>query len=188
MQVRLQDISNLNFGYYAKPKEKGEITYLQAKHLDEMGKLQQVDSFLEPDEKSHSHLLQHGDILLIGKGFKNSAWVYKESFGPAVASSIFFVIRPNQDKALPEYLSIIFNTPQTQNYFKTLGAGSSIPSIRKSELEVFTLHLPPLGLQQKIVGIKSLQDKDLELSHNIIAAKEKRNRAIIQQLIHNEII
>jgi len=188
MQVRLEDISNIRFGYYTKPKNKGEITYLQAKHFDESGNLiHQLDNFLGVDQKNNSHLLQNGEVLLIGKGFKNSAWVYEESFGPAVASSIFFVIRPDQNRVMPEYLSVVFNTPQTQSYFQTLGAGSSIPSIRKSELEAFPLHLPPLAIQDKIVGIKRIQDKDLELSNKIIAAKEKRFRAVIQKLINNEI-
>ncbi|SDZ47620.1 Type I restriction modification DNA specificity domain-containing protein [Rhodonellum ikkaensis] len=188
MTVRLEEISDLRFGYYTKPKEKGEIAYLQAKNFDEVGNSKQdLDNFLDPDPKNRLHLLNEGDILLIGKGNKNSAWVYKNEFGPAIASSIFFVIRPNQKKVLPEYLTIIFNTIQTQTYFQALGAGSSIPSIRKSELEAFTFILPPLALQEKIVGIKRLQNKELQLCKIIIAEKEKRNSAVINKLINEEI-
>ncbi len=186
MNVKLSDIAQLQFGLYTKPSDEGNAVYLQAKHFDDWGnQTEQIDTFIQIDQKNESHLLDDGDIILVGKGMRNFAWTYDKTFGPAIASSIFFVIKPNRTRAIPEFLTTLFNMPQTQAYFQTLGAGSSIPSIRKSELEAFTVKLPSLDLQQKAIAIKELHYKDMEISNKIITEKRKAYQAVIKNLIDN---
>lgn len=185
MKVRLGDIVHLNFGFYSKPKDNGNAGYLQVKHFDYWGnQSDKVDTFLQIDPKHETHLLEDGDILLVGKGSRNFAWTYKKIYGPAVASSIFFVIKADRSLVIPEFLTTLFNLPQTQVYFQTLGAGSSIPSIRKSELEAFTLNLPSLSLQEKAIAIKQLHYKDMELSQKILEEKQKVYQAVIKKIVY----
>ena len=185
MKVKLSDIANIQFGFYTKPTEEGNAVYLQAKHFDEAGiQSEQIDTFIQIDNKSEIHLLEDGDILLVGKGMRNFAWTYSKTYGVAIASSIFFVIKPNKNKVIPEFLTTLFNLQQTQVNFQTLGAGSSIPSIRKSELEAFTFELPSLALHQKIIAIKQLHYKDIELSKMIISEKGTVYQAVIQNIIN----
>jgi len=110
--------------------------------------------------------------------------MYTSDIGEAVASSIFFVIRPNKDEVYPEFLTTLFNTPKYQTYFQLLGAGSSITSIRKSELEAMTINLPDLEVQKKIVEIKKLHQRDLTLSKEIIKKKETRFQSVINKLLN----
>jgi len=184
-KVKLQEIAEIQFGFYAKPKEKGNVSYLQAKQFDELGNLTGIiDTFLKIDQKNESNVLNDGDVLLVSKGMRNFAWTYTKALGPAIASSIFFVIKPDTTKVLPDFLTTLFNMQQTQAYFQTLSAGSSIPSIRKSELSEFTFSLPPLPVQQKIVSIKQLHYKDIELSTKILSEKQKLYQAVINKLIN----
>ena len=183
--MKLSDIANLQFGHYTKPRDNGDVAYLQAKHFDDWGnQTNQVDTFIQSNDKQERHLLKDGDILLVGKGMRNFAWTYYKEFGAAVASSIFFVIKPDRTKVIPEFLTTLFNMPQTQVYFQTLGAGSSIPSIRKSELEAFTVKLPSLELQQKAIAIKQLHYKDMEISNKIISEKQKVYQAVLKNIIY----
>ena len=187
MKVRLSDIARLQFGVYDKPKDHGNAAYLQVKHFDEQGnQTDEVDTFLQIDQKNESHLLNDGDILLVGKGHRNFAWTYRRAFGPAMASSIFFVIKPNREKVIPDFLTTIFNMPQSQAHFQTLGAGSSIPSIRKSELEAFTIKLPSLELQEKAIAIKQLHHQDMELSRKILSEKQRIYQAVIKNIIYQK--
>lgn len=189
MKIKLGDITQLQFGLYTKPSDEGNAVYLQAKHFDDWGnQTEQIDTFIQIDQKNKSHLLENGDIILAGKGMRNFAWTYDKSFGPAVASSIFFVIKVNKLKVLPDFLTTLFNMPQTQETFQNLGAGSSIPSIRKSELEAFTIKLPPLELQQKAVAIKQLHFKDMEISKKIISEKQKVYHGVIKKIINHEVV
>jgi restriction endonuclease S subunit len=184
MKVKLSDIAQLQFGLYTKPSDEGNAFYLQAKHFDDWGnQTEQIDTFIQIHKKNESHLLEDGDIIMVGKGMRNFAWTYNKAFGPAIASSIFFVITVDRSRVIPEFLTTLINMPQTQSYFQTLAAGSSIPSIRKSELEAFTVKLPSLELQKKAIAIKQLHYKDMELSKKIISEKLKVYQAVIKNLI-----
>lgn len=187
MKIKLSDIAQLQFGFYAKPLDEGNAVYLQAKHFDDWGnQTEQIDTFIQINQKNESHLLEDGDILFVGKGMRNFAWTYNRAFGPAIASSIFFVIKADQSRVIPEFLTTLFNMPQTQAYFQTLGAGSSIPSIRKSELEALAIKLPALELQRKTIAIKELHYKDIELSKQIITEKQKVYQAVIKNIIYQD--
>ena len=91
MQVKLKEIANIQFGHYEQPSKDGSIPYLQAKHFNEFGQyIGENDTFLEEDSKITANLLQDEDILFVAKGFRFFATLYKEEFGNAIASSIFF--------------------------------------------------------------------------------------------------
>jgi restriction endonuclease S subunit len=185
MTVSLSDISKLQFGYYTKPLDSGEIMYLQAKHFDEFGnQMQNIDTWIDTDSKNIGHILEDGDVLFVGKGMRNFAWTYKSLIGQAIASSIFFVIRPDKTKVIPEYITTLFNTPKYQLMFHTMGAGSSIPSIRKSELEAINIELPSLEVQKQIVEINQLHVEDIDVSNKIIAEKKVLFQAVINKLIN----
>lgn len=184
MLVKLKEIAQIQFGYYAQPNKEGTVTYLQAKHFNDFGKLiGDNDTYLEEDEKTASNLLQTGDILFSAKGFRFFAALYKPEFGKAVASSIFFVIKPDLKKVVPGYLASVLNLPKHLLHFQQLGAGSSIPSIRKSELMDFTFNLIPVEHQHKIVALQELYIKDLELTENLIKQKQILFQTALSKII-----
>jgi len=186
MKVKLSDIAQVQFGLYSKSFKGGDVKYLQAKHFNSSGDYcDDIDTFLVKNDKNKSHILLDGDLLFAGKGFRNFIWTYSSEIGEAIASSIFFVIRPDKDKVFPGFLAALFNTSKYQAYFQTLGAGSSITSIRKSELEVLSFNLPDLEIQKKIVELKKLHQNDLLLSKEIIKQKEIRFQSIVNELIMN---
>jgi restriction endonuclease S subunit len=188
MEKVLGEVADIQFGVYEKPVESGDSIYLQVKDFDNNGQITQVPTaFLKLTDKSEKHLLKDGDIVLVAKGFRNFAWTYKDSLGKAIASSIFFVIRVNGSKILPEYLTTLFNSHSYQQLFQQLGAGSSIPSIRKSELEALKIHLPPMELQKRIVDIGELHLKDMQITARLIDEKQKCYNSIINQLITREV-
>ena len=132
MKSFLKDITNIQTGLFAKPAGIGELVYLQAKHFDEFGKLL---SGLHPDIQvegiSEKHLLKDGDVLFSAKGTKNFAAVFENHNEPSVASTSFFVIRPTDNKVLPQFLAWFLNNPTTQTLLKAQAIGTSIPSISK---------------------------------------------------------
>ncbi len=184
-EVRIEDIATVQFGLYAKPKDAGSAKYLQAKHFDDDGVLlERVDTFLDIDAKNEKHLLIDGDVLFVGKGFRNFASVYRKEMGAAIASSIFFVLRLDPSKVYPEFLVTLINSGAYQSLFQSMGAGSKITSIRKSELGAVSLMLPALELQKKIAHLRSLHLQDLHLNKQLINLKELRFQSVVQQLIN----
>lgn len=184
MQVKLKDIAQIQFGYYAQPSKNGTIAYLQAKHFNDFGQLIcDHDTFLKEDDKTKANFLQVGDVLFSAKGFRFFATLYKPEFGKAVASSIFFVIKPDPDKIVPGYLVSVLNLPKNQVHFQQSGAGSSIPSIRKSELLDFTFNLIPVEQQHKIVALQELYIKDMELTEKLIKQKQLIFQTALSKII-----
>jgi restriction endonuclease S subunit len=157
MKTSIKDIADIQFGYYAQPDDLGAIPYLQAKHFGEYGLfLNQVDSFIIGTDKVKENLLREGDILFTSKGFRVFAYMVDKNSINTIASSLFYIIRVDLHKILPQYLVSVLNTQKSIQYFKQLGAGSTIPSIRKSEVMDFSFNLIPIALQQKIVHLNEL--------------------------------
>jgi len=187
MEKVLLDIADLQFGLYEKPVESGTAIYLQVKDFDLNNQFSNEPSaFLNLNDKSSKHLLRDGDVIFVAKGFRTFAWTYKESLGPAIASSIFFVIKVDKTEILPEYLTTLFNSTAYHQIFQQLGAGSSIPSMRKSELEALKIYIPSLELQKKTVTINELHLQELQLTTQIMDEKQKYYNSIINQLISQE--
>jgi hypothetical protein len=119
MEVKLKDIATIQFGYYGQTSKNGTIPYLQAKHFNEFGQyINEDDYFLEENTKVTANLLQDDDILFVAKGFRFFATLYKQEFGNAVASSIFFILRVNKSKIIPAYLVSVMNLPKNLLYFQ----------------------------------------------------------------------
>ena len=177
-------ISDIRFGLYAQPNPTGSTAYLQVRQFSEEGRLTtQPDEYINLDKKIEPHLLKDGDVLFAGKGNRLFSWCYRLTDHPAVASSIFFVLRPKQVLVYPEYLAAILNAPQSKASFQQLGSGTNIFSIRKSELGAFEIPLPPMQLQKRIAAVALLHQQEIELSQKIIAQKQALYTAIISKLI-----
>ncbi len=186
MIAKLSEIAAIQFGYYDTPSEDGELYYLQAKHFDDSGAFTQFDeSYIPLDDKSQKHILQPGDVLLAGKGYRLFAWQYQGEPGPAVASTLFFVIAVKDfQRLLPHYLTTFLNLPKTQTYLRQLGAGTSIPSIRKNELGDLPVPIPTVATQQKVAEIAALHHQQLTLLNRLIAEKQVLTEQLINHLIH----
>jgi restriction endonuclease S subunit len=135
------------------------------------------------DKKNEGHLLMDGDILFVGKGNRLFSWCYRQSQGPAIASSIFFVLRPNSELVNSDYLATILNAPPSKVAFQQIGAGTNILSIRKSELGAFQVPLPSMQQQELVADLARLHHQELELAQKLIIKKQNLYTAIISNLI-----
>lgn len=184
MKTLIKDITKIQTGLFAKPAGIGELVYLQSKHFDEYG---QLHSVLHPDLPaegiSEKHLLKDGDVLFAAKGTKNFAAVFENHNEPSVASTSFFVIRPTDNKVLPQFLAWFLNNHTTQTLLKGQAIGTSIPSISKQVLENLEILVPEIKMQKAIVEISILRTKEKSLKQEIEALREKQ----IQQQIINAI-
>ena len=184
MKNLIKDITHIQTGLFAKPSGIGELVYLQSKHFDEYG---QIHAVLHPDliaeGVSEKHLLKEGDVLFAAKGTKNFAAVFENHQEPSVASTSFFVIRPTDKKLLPQYLDWVLNSHSTQTLLKGQAIGTSIPSISKQVLENLEITVPGIEIQQAILQITKLRNKEKSLKLEIETLREKQ----IQQQIINAI-
>ncbi|HRP89663.1 MAG TPA: restriction endonuclease subunit S [Edaphocola sp.] len=184
MKTLIKSITNIQTGLFAKPAGVGEVVYLQSKNFDEYGQLHsELHPDLVADGISEKHLLKDGDVLFAAKGTKNFAAVFENHNEPSVASTSFFVIRPTDNKVLPQFLAWFLNNPTTQTLLKGQAIGTSIPSISKQVLENLEITVPDIETQKAILQITKLRNKEKSLKQEIETLREKQ----IQQQIINAI-
>lgn len=185
MKTDLNSITSLQSGIYANPGRDGQVIYLQARHFDLDGRF---DPGFKPDlpleGKIQKHLLKPNDILFAVKGHRNFAVKYSLDIGPAVASSVFTVIRiRHPDQVIPEYLIWYLNQPQSQAYFQAQSQWSTLPSLNQKTLESLEIRLPSLTKQRSIVAFVALTQKEKALHKRLQSLRESRNQHLILQSI-----
>ncbi len=161
-------------GIYSKTYSSGEIYYLQARDFDVFGTLKaDLEPSLLVKGNTEKHYLDPGNVLIAAKGFDHFAAVFKGEYAPAVASSIFIVLRNiDQTKVLPDFLAWYINHPQTQKYLNGNAKGTSLPSINKKILSEMEIDLTPIEKQKTIMKVSQLKIKEKRLKNEIEALQE----------------
>ena len=184
MYAQIDSISDIKIGFPGQPEAGGNVPFLQLRQFNDEGNLiANADDCLKLDEKSEPHLLRDGDVLFVGKGNRLFAWCYSNNDTPTIASSSFFVLRPNTKKIHPEYLAAILNAPQTKAALLQIGGGTNIFSIRKSELGAFQIPILSMDKQKRVAALATLRQQEVQLVKELIVQKQTLYTAIISELI-----
>ena len=182
MKKSLSTLVNMQTGIYTKPQPDGQVYYIQARHFDENKEfISSVKPDLELASKLEKHYLRLGDVLVAAKGANHFAVAYKGIIKPAVASSMFIVLRiKDVNTLLPEFLTWFINNPTTQAILAGNEKGTSIPAINKGDLESLEISLPSVQKQQSILKIQALRQKEISL--------QKQKDVLTEQYIHQIIL
>lgn len=185
MKEQLKNIASIKTGIYAKAKagEPEEIYYLQFRDFDEYHSLRgDLKPSIPIDKNTQKHLLEKGDLLIVAKGVKHFAVVYKGEVKPAVASSAFMVIKCQEKQLVePSFLAWYINHPRQQKVIETGARGTSLSSINKQVVGSLELSIPPIAVQKIIVHLDELRKKEQALQNQIRTLKES---VFNQQLIN----
>lgn len=180
MKTSLYNIATIHSGIYAKPDFRGEVYYVQARHFDaDLEFDRQVKPDLKLEGKIERHLLRKGDVLLAVKGNDNFAVLYKGIIKPAVASSMFVVIRIKDYNVLPEYLTWFLNLHSTQKHLQAASRGSDLRSLNQSQVEQIEIVIPSLQKQQNIAQFYSLRKRERILFRQLDELKEQELQSLL---------
>jgi restriction endonuclease S subunit len=170
----LSQLATIQSGIYAKPELQGDVYYIQARHLDDKHQFNDhVTPDLKADGKISKHFLRPGNLLVAAKGKEHYAVEYTGTIKPAVASSIFIVIRVKQKEIVPSFLVWYLNLPSTQKFLSDSAKGTSLPVINKGDLEKLEIPVPSVEKQQLILKIHDLHQQEISLKDKIDSLKNK---------------
>ena len=189
MKTPLSNITlSTKYGPHLPTADTGPIKYLKATHFDEDNQLNAFTaSYVSTEGKEDKFLLQESDIILAAKGFRHFAWTYDSSYGPCIASSLFYIMRIDTQKVLSKYLTLCINAPKFQHKLKMIGLGASVPVIPKKELLRLKVEIPPLEQQQKIIRITNLIDQQIELEKQILEKRKILKTGLIDFLTSKQL-
>ncbi|VVB91571.1 Type-1 restriction enzyme MjaXIP specificity protein [uncultured archaeon] len=99
-----------------------------------------------------------------------------------VCSTGYCVLKPNQEKIVPQFLYYSVLTDSFIEKISQLQKGASYPAIRDSDLKNQILYLPPLPEQRKIAHVLSTVLKAIEHQDNLIRTTTELKKALMQKL------
>lgn len=175
MDIKIKDIGRITSGLYAKSVAGGDVYCLQGRDFNSYRQLiGNVKPTAFKDATIEKHFLDHGDVLIAVKGFDYFAFTYKNEVTPAVASSMFMVLRHiDTSKALPDFVTWYINHPYTQSYLSTAAKGTSIQSINKKTIEHLKIPLPSIKKQHLIVEAALLLKEERAIGEALRILKDK---------------
>lgn len=179
--------SGFSFRNKIENDENGDLLVVQLKDLRESysaigDNLTKVSSVLI----GRNYTLEKGDILFIAKGSNNYALEFDINLPNVIASSAFFVLRPDTATVEPGYLAWYLNQGDAQRYFKQNTAGTYIPNINMGTVENMSIEIPSMETQKKVVAIDRLRKRERLLQDEIARKNDVVIQAILLQLLKKE--
>ncbi len=185
----IRDVASINVGYQLRskpiPDKHGGTLLIRAKDIKpDRTKLMTANAIRISTERSiEKRLLKDGDVLFMGKGLQPFACPVRNLTEPTLAAGIFFVIRPNQEYILPEYLAWYLNKDEIlRTLLIACGTGITMPVIRRGVIEKLQIPLPSLKIQQKICGLLAVANREKYLMDKLITQKQTLIQAVCKKL------
>lgn len=187
-----QIVSSSQYGLNSLASESGRYTMLRMKNLQD-GAINTNDLVYVDldDEEAAKYLLEDGDFLLnrtnsadlIGK---TALFELKKPF---VFASYLIRFKINKTKADPRFVNYFLNSEKGEQRLKSFSTkGASQVNLNPTTLKIhYYIPLPPLPEQRKIAEILSTWDRAIELTEQLIAAKQRRKQALMQRLLTGKV-
>jgi restriction endonuclease S subunit len=180
MITTLKDIAQVRPGYPFRGKiehaAEGQYGVVQIKDIAPDDRIS-FDNLVRtdlPNVKS-GFVLRPGDVLFIARGTRSRAAVFEGVADPMIAGAQFFILQPNLDTILPEFLAWYINQAPAQQYLEKAAVGSNVRLITKEALGQMPVPVLPLATQHRIVAVYQLQVEEQRL---LEAIKQRRNKLI----------
>lgn len=151
----------------------GDVYAIQLKDLaNKYSEIRDYPHKIKLIDVPQKQLLKNGDLLFVSKGANNFAMVFDKDY-PAIAVSVFFILRLTSKKVDPYYLAWYINQEKAQAYLHTGKEGTMIPNITKATLENLEIEIPSIEKQKSIAEINKLWLREIDITEAILERKKK---------------
>jgi type I restriction enzyme S subunit len=189
--VRLKDVISKkpDYGASASAVEYGKessIRYVRITDIDGKGNLKDKEKAGITKEEAKGNLIQKGDILIARTGASvGKSYIHNDKYESEKMAFAGYLIRfkIDSDYCSKEFIYQFLKSPIFDNWVERNSKTSAQPNINSREYQSLTLPKPPLSEQHRIAEILSKWDRAIEQVDNLIAAKEHRKKALMQQLL-----
>jgi hypothetical protein len=198
MNRKLKDIAEIMLGYQHREKvshiEHGTHRLIQGKDLVSSESLLQAaeqpvgwrivtDNLnrVTPKGDAARYALRPGDVLFVSRGTSNVAvplnqetvTPFPDCWDDIIAAYTFYVVRPDAQHVLPEYLAWVINQAPAQSYLASQSRGTLVKLLPKSIFEELDVPVPPLALQRQVMELEQLRAHEQSLLKRLIAARQR---------------
>ncbi len=188
MKLLLKEIAEIQSGYQSTgkimPNSDGSHRLIQAKDMREHHGIDfSVLVRFQPVRKPELYLVRKNNILFQGRGFNHHAIHIEDCPEHVLAASTFYIIRIKSSAIRPAYLTWWLNQFSVQNELQEKAGSSYMSFVPIKVLADIKIELPLLEIQDKIVALIVLKNREAGLLDDLKKHKEK----LINQLCMNKI-
>jgi len=183
--------NNFQNGLYKPSSEYGNgtrIVRINDYCNDGVLKIEQLKRVMLSDQEASSFGLESGDIVInrvnslshIGK----CCLIEDVDDGLVFESNMMRLRISSGDLVLPEYVACVMRTIRSRDYLRRV-AKPAVAQASINQDDVKSLKIPLLTKQEqlKVVAVLSTWDRAIEKTEALIAAKERRKKWLMQQLL-----
>ena len=186
--ARLSDICAVQIGYTVRRRIRRAQDGVLAVRLRDVPPGGSVDpaglTRLQVGAVPDRYLVGSGDVLFRSRSESNTACALDDRLRePALAMLPLFILRPDPDVVLAEFVAWAINQPRAQRHFDRFARGTNLRMIPRAVLTGLEVTLPGLEVQRSVVALDALARRERTLS--IRAAEERRQlyTRILQDLV-----
>jgi restriction endonuclease S subunit len=189
--VKLNDIATIRTGLVLSRKKAAlddpeQYSYKQItlKSFSNSVTLQSdyFDDFVSIEKIDNKYLSQAGDIIVRLREPNTAVYIDAESAG-LVVPSLFAIVSVDEPNINNTFLAYYLNSMGVKKVLERELKGTTIPMIKIKDLAELTLHLPSLNVQQNIVDLMLLSEKEITLLERLKEEKQRYSQAILETII-----
>ncbi|MBP6782305.1 MAG: restriction endonuclease subunit S [Verrucomicrobiales bacterium] len=149
-----------------RPVPDGPFRMIRISDISNEGRLINPDLLrFEPGESIKQDLiLRQGDVLFPNRGIRTTAYVFDLPEPNVIVGAQFYLIRPDQNVALPEYVAWYLRSEAASQHFHLRRKGTLVQTLQRTDIQELALPLPPLAKQRTIVALDALGTAERDLS------------------------
>lgn len=183
-KIQLKDVAHLRAGHpfrgAVEVVEGGSVAVVQMKDILSNGQIDWSSTvWTELAGRKDPDWLKQGDLLFVSRGSRYHAACVDELPPPAVCGAHLFHLSVREpSEILPAFLAWQIGQPPVQRQLQQAASGSLQLSVTKQSLEALEITLPSLKVQQLLVGLASMAQREKDLLTALIHNREQELEAL----------
>lgn len=186
MKKRIRDIAEIRTGYQFRGRveatEDANVAVIQIKDFDDRRKFRLDELAAVRLENTEPYRVATGDVLFLSRGHHPFAAVVPELMKETIATGYFFILHPHAILVRPAFLAWSLNQPEFQESLKPFTRGTHMPMVSRADFQDLTVFLPPLLIQDRILELQQLVNRERDLTARLQQKRGELVRAVAREL------
>lgn len=189
--MKLRDLVSIRAGYSFRgkiPISDNGLKLIQMKDIENAELKNSALDSVDIKMSNNELFLRNNDILFLSRGTNTSA-ILIENIGKLklICSSQFFMLRINdKEPILPEFLVILLNSKELQNYFKrsSEGISSTVRNIKRITLEEVDIIIPNIRTQKTLINLHKSAKREKVILESLINYRNIEVETVTSQILN----
>ncbi len=191
MKCKLLDLAVVSNGYSfperIQDSPSGRIAVLLMNHIPATLFINHTTPiYIDTDKRFDRYLLRQEDIIFRPRGNINTCSLLKTNLGLVLAAAPLMTIRVQSDLVITAYLAWWVNQRSAQAHFQRHARGTAGRMISREALESLEIPIPSLDIQQNIVELALLGEREQELMRELGAASQRKLDVVLMNATTEE--